>query len=108
MRESVVEKHLRIQVRRAGGMTYKFKSPGRKNVPDRIVIWPRALQMGVISEGRIKVTHVSRVDFVECKAPGKKANPAQAREHVRLMKLNCSVLVLDTKAKVDAYVGRNR
>lgn len=107
MKESVVERHLHTQVVKAGGTTYKFVSPGRKNVPDRIVIWPKKLikpgdMSDLLGEWR------AAVEFVECKAPGKKANPAQAREHVRLMKLNCVVLVLDTKAKVDAYLGRNR
>lgn len=101
MRESTVEAHLHKQVVAAGGWTYKFTSPGRRNVPDRIVIWPEAYT-------RLLDGKAARVDFVECKAPRKKARPAQVREHVRLKKLNCEVLVLDTKKKVDLYVGRNK
>jgi len=95
VRESVVERHLHLAVVRAGGTTYKWVSPGRANVPDRIVIWP-PLYSG------------ARIHMVECKAPGEKARPGQAREHVRLMKLGCTVLIIDTKAKVDTYVARMR
>lgn len=86
MRESTVEKYLHKQVVKAGGWTYKFKSPGRRNVPDRIVIWP------------------AQVDMAECKAPGKKPRAGQVREHKRLTTFNIDVFVLDTKEKIDRYV----
>lgn len=97
MRESTVETYLRKQVTKAGGTTRKFVSPGHPGVPDQLVIWSRP---GLLRDA---VIH-----FVECKAPGKKARPAQAREHVRLQKLGCVVLVIDTKEKVDNYVKRNK
>lgn len=104
MRESVVERYLHRAITLHGGTTRKFKSPGRPNVPDRIVIWPgdsiNALPGSIRSAGRIH--------FVECKAPGKRARPGQAREHVRLQKLGCVVLVLDTKKKINHYIRGNR
>lgn len=101
MRESKVEAHLHTQVEKHGGTTRKFKSPGRNNVPDRIVIWPGAwVTMRQVSR------HAAEVHFVECKRPGKDANEAQAREHVRLLKLGCVVMVLDTLEKVDNYIGQ--
>lgn len=87
MRETTVETHLRTQVVNAGGTTRKFSSATRKNNPDQIVIWPGAV-----------------IHFAELKAPKKTANAGQLREHTRLRKLGCTVVVLDTKAKVDAYV----
>jgi hypothetical protein len=99
MRESTIEKYLHRRVEQAHGTTRKFKSPGRPHVPDRIVIWPDFYAARPMN---------TRVHFVECKAPGKRPRPGQAREHVRLQKLGCVVLVLDTKEKVDAYVERNK
>lgn len=108
MRESKVETYLHKRVERAGGTTRKFKAPGRKNVPDRIVIWQRSIY-GVKWGGCAVSRYVdAAIHFVECKAPGKKANAGQAREHVRLQKLGCVVLVIDTIEKVDSYVERNK
>lgn len=97
MRESTIESYLKKLVAMNGGTTRKFTSPGRRNEPDQIVIWPwdRKNQCG-------------RVHFIETKATGKKARPAQEREHNRLRVLGCVVEVLDTKAAVDFYVERNR
>ncbi|MBK5145872.1 VRR-NUC domain-containing protein [Budviciaceae bacterium BWR-B9] len=78
-RESTIENHLVKQVKAAGGIAYKFISPGRRSVPDRIVILPGG-----------------RVVFVECKAPGQKPRPEQEREHKRLRSLGVRVVVLDS------------
>ncbi|MDC9589686.1 VRR-NUC domain-containing protein [Xenorhabdus sp. XENO-10] len=80
IRESVIENHLVKEIKKAGGIAYKFVSPGRRSVPDRICILPGG-----------------RVIFVECKAPGEKPRPEQLREHERLRALGCSVVVLDSK-----------
>ena len=40
MRESEVERHFKWAVERMGGCTYKFTSPGRKGVADRIACLP--------------------------------------------------------------------
>ncbi|MEQ1975016.1 VRR-NUC domain-containing protein [Xenorhabdus sp. SGI240] len=80
IREDVIERHLVIEVKKAGGIAYKFVSPGRRGVPDRIVVLPNG-----------------RVIFVECKAPGEKPRPDQLREHERLRALGQEVVVLDSK-----------
>ncbi|MGS2677688.1 VRR-NUC domain-containing protein [Citrobacter freundii] len=79
-RESLIEKHLVAEVKKAGGRTYKFVSPGRRSVPDRIVLLPGG-----------------RLIFVECKAPGKSPRADQLREHERLRSLGFIVVVLDSK-----------
>lgn len=79
-RESIIEKHLTAAVKAAGGIAYKFVSPGRRSVPDRIVLLPGG-----------------RIVFVECKAPGKTPRADQLREHERLRALGFSVVVLDSK-----------
>ncbi|MDE9455735.1 VRR-NUC domain-containing protein, partial [Xenorhabdus bovienii] len=68
------------EIKKAGGIAYKFVSPGRRSVPDRICILPGG-----------------RILFVECKAPGEKPRPDQLREHERLRALGCEVVVLDSK-----------
>lgn len=40
MREKDIEARLVREVGRRGGLTYKFVSPGRAGVPDRIIITP--------------------------------------------------------------------
>ena len=78
MLEKDVEAHLVEGVKRLGGVAYKFTSPGRRNVPDRICVLPGG-----------------RIVFVELKAPGKKPTAGQAREHQRLRDLGQEVVVCD-------------
>lgn len=40
MRESAIEVRLAREVKKLGGLCYKFTSPGSPGVPDRIVILP--------------------------------------------------------------------
>lgn len=86
MRESEVEKHLVKRVKERGGTPYKFTSPQRRGVPDRLCAMPG----GVIV-------------FVEVKAPGELPRDDQAREHQRLRDLGMRVLVLDSKLEVDRW-----
>ncbi|ECY1035015.1 VRR-NUC domain-containing protein [Salmonella enterica] len=80
VRENLIEKHLVAEVKKAGGIAYKFVSPGRRSVPDRIVLLPGGCLV-----------------FVECKAPGKPPRADQRREHERLRALGFTVVVLDSK-----------
>lgn len=80
IRESAIENNLVKKVKAAGGTAYKFTSPGRKAVPDRLVLLPGG-----------------RVVFVECKAPGELPRADQVREHNRLRALGFKVVVLDSK-----------
>ena len=38
IRESEIERHLAVSVKKLGGMAVKFVSPGLDGVPDRIVL----------------------------------------------------------------------
>lgn len=80
IREDSIEDHLVKQVKKAGGIAYKFISPGRRSVPDRLVLLPDG-----------------KVIFVECKAPGEKPTAAQLREHKKIRALGFAVWVLDSK-----------
>ena len=85
MHESDIEHYLCQQVALRNGIAFKFTSPQRCNVPDRICLLP---------DGHII--------FVELKAPGKKANDGQLREHNRIRNLGFAVNVCDSFESVDA------
>ena len=86
MRESDLEKKFRRRVKANGGEAYKFVSPGRRNVPDRIV---------VLREGR--------VFFVELKRPGEKLRPAQKRELDRLVDKGCDASWIGDEESMDKW-----
>lgn len=58
--------------------TLKFTSPGRRGVPDRIIIFPSG-----------------NLIFIEFKAPGRKPTDAQVREIGRLTEYGQQVYVVD-------------
>lgn len=85
MLEKTIETALVKRIKELGGKAYKFVSPSRRSVPDRLVLLPGG-----------------RVIFVECKAPGKKPTQLQAAEHRRLRDLGFKVLVVDSLDGVNA------
>lgn len=89
MLERDVEAWLVGEAKRRGGIAYKFTSPQRRSVPDRIRLMP------VPEEDRAVVAKY--ISFVETKAPGKKPTEAQIREHERLRELGFAVFVMDQK-----------
>ena len=88
MDERDIEAYLGLRVKAMGGISYKFTSPGRVGVPDRIVVLPGA-----------------RLVFVELKAPGKKPAPHQLREHARLRAVGQRVEVIDSLRGVEALLS---
>jgi hypothetical protein len=86
MREATIEAWLVARVKALGGIAYKFTSPGRRSVPDRLCLLPKG-----------------RAVFVECKAPGKKPTPGQSREHARLRALGFRVDVVDSKESIKGW-----
>lgn len=61
-----------------GMLVYKFTSPARAAVPDRLFITPRGI-----------------VFFIEFKREGAKATPQQVREHQRLRGHHVEVYIID-------------
>lgn len=78
MREKDIEAAVCGYAEDQGCLAYKFSSPARRNVPDRIIVTPSGA-----------------VYMIEFKAPGKKATEAQTREHERLRKRYVPVFVID-------------
>lgn len=88
MREREIEEHLRLGVKRLGGIAFKFTSPGNAGVPDRLIVMPG-----------------SRIYFAELKSPGGEARPLQEMQINRLKTLGCKVFVIDSKEGVDKFLN---
>lgn len=84
IRESEIEQYLVDRVKDHGGIAYKFTSPERRNVPDRLVLLP-----GV------------PLFFVECKASNGALSDGQQREIQRIAKRGATVYVVNSFAGVD-------
>ena len=85
--EKTVERRVVERAKAAGSIAYKFTSPGRPSVPDRLILSP------VPPEHREIVARYVR--FTEVKRPGGKPTPAQLREHEFLRGLGFQVDVVD-------------
>lgn len=79
MKESDLEKKLVSHITKLGGIAYKFSSPNRRSVPDRLCIMPNG-----------------RAFFVELKTKGKTPTPLQRHEHELLRSLGHTVLLIDS------------
>lgn len=88
MRESEIENYLVRRVVAVDGIAFKFSSPARRGVPDRVCLFPGG-----------------RLILVEVKAPGKKCTALQLKEHERFRALGQDVRVIDSKEGVDALVA---
>jgi len=91
VRESTIEAHLVKQIKSLGGVAYKFTSPQRRSVPDRLCVLPKGVSF-----------------FVECKAPGAKPTPGQEREIAQLRAKGHTVFIIDTKDlnEIHSYLAR--
>ena len=78
MLEKQIESKVCEYARSKGVLTYKFTSPARAAVPDRLFIAPDG-----------------RVWFCEFKRGGQKPTAAQEREHARLREQRVNVFVID-------------
>ena len=90
MLESESEKKLVREIRKMGGMAYKFVSPGNTGVPDRIVILP-----GVIT-------------FVELKTETGRLSPGQKRQIGKLQDLGMKVVVLHGMKELEEFLNEIR
>lgn len=88
--ESKIETAVCKYAEKAGILQRKFKSPGRRNVPDRIFFQFPAICF-----------------FIEFKAPGEAPRPGQLREAQKLNEKGFDVYFVDNVEKgktiIDAY-----
>ncbi len=84
-KEKHIEAHLVKRIKQLGGIPYKFTSPQRRSVPDRLCVLPHGYVL-----------------FVEVKRPGQEPTESQYRELERLQDLEQWVAWVSTKGEVDA------
>jgi hypothetical protein len=86
--EKVIEEKVCDYAKSQGWLVYKFTSPARHAVPDRLLL------------------RNGRVIFIEFKRGGEKPSPPQEREHKRLRDAGITVYVIDNvedgKRMIDA------
>lgn len=92
MLEKQIEKKVCDYAKSKGVIPYKFTSPNRAAVPDRLFVAPD-----------------NKIWFCEFKRTGQKPTPAQVREITRLQNQGCFVFVVDNVLEgitmVDLMVG---
>lgn len=82
--ENYLIKEIRVKLK---GTAFKFTSPGRRAVPDRLCVVP------------------GYCFFVECKATDKYLTDAQARERDRLEDLDQYVYDVNSKPQIDQIIS---
>lgn len=88
MLEKTVEEYLVREVKKIGGIAYKFTSPGNAGVPDRIVILPGG-----------------QIHFIEMKRPkGSVTKARQKMQQDRIKSKGANVRSAYTKEQVDAFI----
>ena len=84
--ERDVERYLIKECEKRGWLCWKFVSPGRRGVPDRIVIRPGS------------------VAFVEVKRKGGRISPLQIRRIEELAQRGVAARVVETKGEIDEMI----
>ena len=87
--EKEIEQHFVWTVERLGGITYKFTSPGRKGVADRIACLPDGSTW-----------------FVELKTKGGRLSPLQKMFAADMAALNQKYACLWTKEQIDGLFNQ--
>ena len=87
MQESQLEKKLTSEVKKRGGRAFKFTSPGKRGVPDRLILKPGGQAL-----------------FVEMKAPGKPLEPLQVKRGSELRALGFKVYKIDSLDDIQKFI----
>ena len=87
-KEASIEKYLIQKVKEYNGLCYKFVSPGQRDVPDRICIFPNG-----------------RLIFVEVKRPGETVRTTQMIEINKLLDYGQLVIIVSTKEEVECLIN---
>jgi len=113
LRESDIEKYLVKRVKELGGECRKIQFIGRPGAPDRLVMLPPKFTRAMVSkvfdvpeDQMVPESYtLGRTIWIELKAPGKKAEPHQLREHARMRKMGQRVVVIDSLEDVDEVLS---
>ena len=87
MNEKLIEKKLREEVKKLGGIALKFSSQTYTGMPDRIVLMPGG-----------------KISFAEIKSTGKKPTKLQALQISKLIELGFIVRVIDSKETLTDFL----
>jgi len=87
VRENKVETYLNDQIESIGGITYKWTSPGRRGVPDRIIIFKGTCY------------------FAEVKTPNGSLSTNQVREMNKITRAGIHVLVITGHEGVVSFIN---
>ena len=87
MQEKEVEKYLRDQIEKMGGMCLKFISPGNAGVPDRIVLLPGG-----------------RVWFIEIKTDKGRVRPLQRWWQRRLRDVGIPSRIIKGRTEAEVFI----
>jgi len=87
LQESQLEKKLTSEVKKRGGRAFKFTSPGKRGVPDRLILKPGGQAL-----------------FVEMKAPGKPLEPLQVKRGSELRALGFKVYKIDSIDDIQKFI----
>jgi len=88
MLEKQIEKYLKDQVDKRGGLALKFVTPGTSGVMDRLIMLPGAI-----------------IVFVETKAPGKPLKPLQAAMKRKFEALGFRCEKIDSKEQAKQLIN---
>ncbi len=88
VRERSIENYLSRKVRELGGLCWKFVSPGRSGVPDRVVIFK------------------GYAIFVELKRPKQKPRELQQIRMGELREAGAWVEVVSSKSEADTFLAK--
>lgn len=87
--EKLIEKKLREQIKKMGGLALKLECLHFTGLPDRMVLMPRG-----------------RIYFVETKSTGDKPRKRQLLVHRQLRDLGFSVDVIDDMEGLERFYGK--
>lgn len=115
--ERDIEKRLVQRAKELGGEVRKVKWIGRSGAPDRLLMLPmrktpvtvrevlaRRYETGeclVEAKLALEMGGAPATIWVELKAPGKKPEPHQLREHARMCKMGQRVEVIDSYEQIE-------
>jgi hypothetical protein len=85
--EKTIEQYLIKRVKDLKGVAYKFTSPNRRGVPDRLCLFPHGLSV-----------------FVECKRPGGVLTALQDTEIKKLNSMGHRAVCVSTKEEIDDLI----
>ena len=84
--EKDLERKFVNAIKKIGGLTYKFVSPGNAGVPDRIVIYK------------------GNVVFVELKRPGEEPRPLQKAVFDQMSDNGAYICIIDSEEDIKVFV----